>query len=110
MLGFGAIGEFAIGEFGTDTLALTSGILQRVVTQLTNAHALPTLPTQLHHFTSIETAYRIIADDNVRLSHAEYSSDQTEMAQAKAVIRAELRARLGMPRARSGENWSIAIS
>jgi hypothetical protein len=94
MLGFGAIGEFAIGEVGTDTLALTSDILQHVVTWLVDEEkVLSQLPAQLHHFTSLETVCRIIDGDNVRLSHAEYSNDQTEMEQAKEIIRSELTAR-----------------
>jgi hypothetical protein len=91
MLGFGSIGEFAIGEVGSATLALASDILQQVVTHLVDEEKLlPTLPTQLHHFTSLETASRIISTDNIRLSHAEYSNDQTEMEEAKDVIRSEL--------------------
>src|SRR5260221_12313867 len=97
MLGFGALGQFALGQIGNDALALTSDILQEVITQLVNAGSLPPLPAQLHHFTSLETAYRIIDADNIRLSHAEYSNDQTEMGQAKDVIRAELAARLQDP-------------
>lgn len=94
MLGFGAIGEFAVGEVGSATFALTSDILQEVVTLLVDKERLlPTLPDQLHHFTSLETASKIISDDNIRLSHAEYSNDQTEMQQAKGVIRSELRSR-----------------
>jgi DUF2971 family protein len=94
MLGFGALGEFAIGEMGGDTLALTSDILQEVVTRLVDEEkVLPPLPPQLHHYTSLETAYHIINGDNVRLSHAEYSNDQTEMGQAKDIIRGELKSR-----------------
>jgi hypothetical protein len=89
MLGFGAIGEFAIGEVGRDTLA----ILEEVVTRLQKEEVLPKPPSQLHHFTSLETAYRIIDCDNIRLSHAEYSNDQTEMAEAKKIIRSELTSR-----------------
>jgi hypothetical protein len=91
MLGFGALGEFALGEVGGATLALTSDILQEVVTSLVDEEKLlPKPPTRLHHFTSLETASRIISGDNIRLSHAEYSNDQTEMGQAKDVIRSEL--------------------
>ncbi len=97
MLGFGALGEFALGETGSNTLALTSDILREVVTLLVDEKHLPGLPKQLHHFTSLETAYRIIEGDNVRLSHAEYSNDQTEMAQAKEIIRDELAKRSGSP-------------
>jgi hypothetical protein len=44
------------------------------------------LPSRLHHFTSLGTAAQIIEKDNIRLSHAEYSNDQTEMAQAQELI------------------------
>jgi hypothetical protein len=91
MLGFGALGEFGLGEIGNDSFALTSDILGQVVTELVDTErVLPALPTQLHHFTSLETAYRIIDKDNIRLSHAEYSNDQTEMTQAKSLILSEL--------------------
>jgi hypothetical protein len=98
MLGFGALGEFAIGEIGNDTLALTSDMLQQVVTELVDVERLlPALPPRLHHFTSLETAYRILDKDNIRLSHAEYSNDQTEMAQAKDIILSELQKRAVSP-------------
>lgn len=93
MLGFGAIGEYALGEVGSETLAVTSNILQEVVTEFVNQKFLSGLPARLHHFTSLDTASRIIEGDNIRLSHAEYSNDQTEMEQAKEVIRRELSAR-----------------
>jgi hypothetical protein len=50
MLGFGALGEFALGEVGGARAALTSDILQEVVTLLINEKFLPELPPQLHHF------------------------------------------------------------
>ena len=91
MLGFGALGEFALGEVGARTLALTSDILREAVTEFVDVKkALPSLPSELHHFTSLETGYRIIEGDNVRLSHAEYSNDQTEMEKAEEIIRREL--------------------
>src|ERR1700752_2332493 len=69
---------------------LTSLILGRVMGEL----GLPKPPPELHHFTSLDAAYRIIEDDSVRLSHAEYSNDQTEMERAKEIIRTTaLRAR-----------------
>jgi hypothetical protein len=89
----GATGEFAISGVPSDALALTSDILRDVVTELVAEGVLPALPPQLHHFTSLETACRIIDGDNVRLSHAEYSNDQTEMGQAKEIIREELKGR-----------------
>src|SRR5258706_14972885 len=65
MLGFGAIGEQAIGAAGYNTRALTSDILQQVVTQLVDVDkVLPALPPRLHHFTSLGTAAQIIEKDN----------------------------------------------
>lgn len=91
MLGFGAIGEHAIGEAGYTTRALTSGILQEVVTELVDVRGLlPALPPDLHHFTALGTAAQILENDNVRLSHAEYSNDQRELAQAKEIISSRL--------------------
>jgi hypothetical protein len=80
----------ALGENPT-TFALTSQILGMVIGEL----GLPKPPRELHHFTSLDAAYRIIEDDNIRLSHAEYSNDQTEMKRAKEIIRTALRARSG---------------
>lgn len=98
MLGFGAIGEFAIGQISRDSTVLTSDILQQVVTKLVNVDMLlPPLPDRFHHFTSLGTASQIIEKDNVRLSHAEYSNDQTEMEQAKEIILLTLRGRSSDP-------------
>jgi hypothetical protein len=95
MLGSGTEGE--IGEAGPNTPHLTSVILGQVLTQLYVEKLLPTPPPRLHHFTSLGTAYQIIEKDNVRLSHAEYSNDQTEMAQAKEIILSALRSRAPEP-------------
>jgi hypothetical protein len=54
---------------------LTSDILREVVEQLMADKTLPAPPPKLHHFTSLETACRIIGSDNVRLSHSEYSNE-----------------------------------
>jgi hypothetical protein len=80
-------------KVGSVTFALTSDILKEVVTRLVKEKVLPGLPPHLHHFTSLDIAYHIILMDNVRLSHAEYSNDQTEMAEAKEIIWAELQRR-----------------
>ena len=94
MLGHGALGELALGEFSADTLALTSDILGDVVAEFVDEkHTLPERPTELHHFTSLETACDIIQEDSIRLSHAEYSNDQKEMEEAKQIILDELRDR-----------------
>ncbi len=86
MLGFGPLGGLALGELPISTVRLTGDILKSVVTEFANERKLlPLPPAELHHFTSLETAYRIIEGDDVRLSHAEYSNDQTEMAEAKEI-------------------------
>src|ERR1700722_16939349 len=91
MLGFGALGELALGE--VSTVRLTANILRDVVTEFVDKERLPSAPAELHHFTSLEVACHIIKDDDVRLSHAEYSNDQTEMEEAKQIIQSELQAR-----------------
>jgi hypothetical protein len=40
VLGFGAIGEFALGEIGATTLALTAGILRDLVTEFVDKRKL----------------------------------------------------------------------
>jgi hypothetical protein len=98
MLGFGAIGQDALGGAGYSTRALTSDILQGVVTELVDVKKLlPTQPPELHHFTALGTAAQILENDNVRLSHAEYSNDQRELAQAKDVISSRLQSRSPHP-------------
>ena len=91
MPGFHGKVELAIAE--SRVFVLTSDILEQVVTQLVGEGILQKLPSQLYHFTSLETAYRIIQEDNIRLSHAEYSNDQTEMEEAKKIILSELNKR-----------------
>lgn len=90
MLGHGALGEFALGDFGSKTLARSSEILEKVITGLVGQRKLSELPASLHHFTTLDTAHQIISSDNIRLSHAEYSNDQTELDRAKTIIRQEL--------------------
>lgn len=43
-------------------------------------------PRHLYHYTSLQVAQPIIEDDDVRLSHAEYSNDQLEMQAAQHII------------------------
>jgi hypothetical protein len=95
MLGFGALGEYAIGEIPGTVLALTQDILQAIVTEFVNERKLEPRPAELHHFTSLDVAHLIVKGDDVRLSHAEYSNDQTEMEQAKRVIADRLNNRSG---------------
>jgi hypothetical protein len=90
MLGFGPIAGSAIGAIPGGVLRLTSDILTDVVTQFVERGALSSPPDELHHFTSLETAHYIIARDNIRLSHAEYSNDQTEMEEAKEIIQSRM--------------------
>ena len=73
MLGHGALGEHPLGGFGANTFALTSDILQDVITRRTEDGTLRQPPARLHHYTSLNTAQPIIEGDSVRLSHAEYS-------------------------------------
>jgi Protein of unknown function (DUF2971) len=94
MLGFGALGESALGEIPAPVLALTQDILQEIVTNFVDEKKLSGPPAELHHFTSLDTACRIVEGDDVRLSHAEYSNDQTEMEEAKETIRHRLNARV----------------
>jgi Protein of unknown function (DUF2971) len=97
MLGFGPLGASALGALPGGVLRLTSDILQAVVTEFVDERKLlPLRPSELHHFTSLDTAYHIMAGDDVRLSHAEYSNDQTEMEEAKEIIRRQLTARSPM--------------
>lgn len=92
MLGFGPLGTSALGEVvGGRALALSSDILEEVITLLVQEHLLVTCPRQLYHYTTLDTASQIINLDNIRLSHAEYSNDQNEMATAKDLIKSELR-------------------
>lgn len=86
MLGHGALGAHPLGGFGADTLALTSDILKDVLTRRTEDDTLRQPPARLHHYTSLDTAQRIIEGDNVRVSHAEYSNDQQEMEQEKSSV------------------------
>jgi len=87
MLGFGPLGSGALGSVPSAVLHLTSDILLEVVTEFVNEGLLPGRPDELHHFTSLETAHRILENDDIRLSHAEYSNDQMEMEEAKRIIR-----------------------
>ena len=71
-----------------------ANIQQEVVTEFVDEKKLlSSPPSELHHFTSLEAACRIIAKDDIRLSHAEYSNDQTEMEEAKELIKRELSSR-----------------
>jgi hypothetical protein len=98
MVSSGATGHFAVGQVASDALALTSDILKEVVARFVNTYEPPLKPPrELHHFTSLGTAHQIIETDNIRLSHAEYSNDQTELAEAKDIIRAELGSRSPTP-------------
>jgi Protein of unknown function (DUF2971) len=79
-------GLSARAEVDAQALARTSDILQSIITRFVNAKRLTTPPGLLHHYTSLDSARKILEQDDVRLSHAEYSNDQMEMAQAKDVI------------------------
>ena len=79
-------------DFDESALARTTDILQTVVTRFVDKKQLSTLPDYLHHYTSLGAAQKILENDDVRLSHAEYSNDQMEMAQARTVIGEVLKA------------------
>ena len=77
---------------------LTKLILTKTITEfLSVSKLLPEPPSELHHFTTMEAACHIISSDDVRLTHAEYSNDQTEMERAKYIIRCALRDREADP-------------
>jgi hypothetical protein len=76
-------------DFDAHALARTADILQTVVTRFANQERLVP-PSLLHHFTSLDAAQKILEKDDIRLTHAEYSNDQTEMRHADAIIRNEL--------------------
>jgi hypothetical protein len=67
-------------------LRTTSQILETVVTLLSDRELLPRPPEKLYHYATLETLQKIFEFDDLRLSHAEYSIDQNELVQAKAVI------------------------
>jgi hypothetical protein len=80
MLGFGPLGAAPLGGvFDAEGLARTNEILETVVTRLVAANPQFSPPTLLHHFTSLEVARHILEEDDVRLTHAEYSNDQMEL-------------------------------
>lgn len=73
---------------------LTRNILQNVITAFIDQKRLKLPPDEFHHFTSIDAAHCILVSDDIRLTHAEYSNDQTEISEAKSLIaqRMEVRA------------------
>lgn len=76
-------------DYDALALARTSEILHKVVTRFANQEKL-VFPKRLHHYTSLDTAQKILEKDDVRLTHAEYSNDQMEMLRARTVISEEL--------------------
>jgi Protein of unknown function (DUF2971) len=84
-------------NFSTDAFQRTQEILQESITELVKKEALTTLPPTLYHYTSLETAERILNGDDIRLGHAEYSNDQQEMEEAKRVIHACLASHVATP-------------
>jgi len=67
-----------------EVLDTTNKILETVVTKLWPHEP----PKKLYHYAALEKLQKIFEFDDLRLSHAEYSNDQGELAQAKTVIRA----------------------
>jgi len=86
MLGSSPSGQ----DFDTTAYAATLGILQSAVTSFVGKDYKP--PSRLHHYTSLATAQKILACDDIRLYHAEYSNDQMEMIQAREAISRKLKA------------------
>ena len=65
----------------------TKEILQDVITDMADQkRLLPSPPTVLYHYSSLEVLQKILDNDDFRLSHAEYSNDQREIEQARALI------------------------
>jgi hypothetical protein len=74
MLGSGPLGASQLGATFDDlALAQTSKILETVVTLFVDQGRLSSLPKHLYHYTSLDTAQKILESDDIRLTHAEYS-------------------------------------
>ena len=63
-------------------LRTTNDFLQTVVTQFVTDDLLPTSSHDLFHYAALETIHKIIEFYILRLSHAEYSNDQTCLIEA----------------------------
>jgi hypothetical protein len=74
---------------GAEVLLATSDILETIVTR--QSDTFPPFPKELFHYATLETIQKIFEFDDLRLSHAAYSNDQRELAQAKEVISNRLR-------------------
>jgi hypothetical protein len=64
------------------------------ITKLVNQGTLSCLPQKLYHYTTLETACKIVEFDNIRLSNAEYSNDQNELVEAKNRIETIIKDRI----------------
>ena len=54
----------------------TREILQGALTTLGQQGQLPSPPAALYHYSSLEVIQKVLENDDLRLSHAEYSNDQ----------------------------------
>ena len=72
--------------FDVNTFLMKKKILEKVITSLYDEERLPKPPSTLYHYSSLEVIQKILASDDVRLSHAQYSNDQTELSEAKSLI------------------------
>ena len=78
-------------------LAVYSTTIQILQNVLTGLAGLPTAPPEVYHYTSLETIQKVLEFDDVRLSHAEYSNDQSEIEEARALIARQLAAHPSPP-------------
>jgi hypothetical protein len=72
--------------FDVKTFLAKRKILQGVITSLDASNQLPKPPGTLYHYSSLEVIQKILEMDDVRLSHAQYSNDQTEIIEARSLI------------------------
>jgi len=70
----------------------TREILEEVLSSMGQQSKLPSLPTALYHYSSLEVLQKILENDDLRLSHAEYSNDQREIEEARTLIFARVAA------------------
>jgi len=110
MFGSGPFGSAPFGDVFDDlAFASTSDILQKIVTIWMDEKKLSSLPARLHHYTSLDTAQKILEKDDVRLSHAEYSNDQMEMEQAKRVIAETLETLVQQSQQQPASDFLVAV-
>lgn len=77
-------------DYDDQAFSHSQQILQEVLDRLIAEEHVRYLPQTLYHYTSLETAERILQKDDIRLGHAEYSNDQQELEEARRAIRARV--------------------